>query len=222
MTIAPIAPVIAIDGPTASGKGTVAAEAAAELDFHYLDSGALYRIVGLAAIRSGARLDDGEALAGLARHIEPRFVEGKIIEHREDITGAIRGEEVSRAASQCAIFPLVRQALLDRQHAFRRPPGLVADGRDMGTVVFPDAVLKVYLTASVAVRAGRRHKQLIEKGIPANIDGLLRDLQERDSRDSGRLSAPLAIASDALVLDTSSMSIDDAVAAVIAAYRSRR
>src|SRR6185295_16465705 len=125
--------------------------------------------------------------------------------NNKDVTEALRDEKVARDASVVAAVGAVRETLLERQRAFRKPPGLVADGRDMGTVVFPDAVLKVYLTASVAVRADRRHKQLIEKGIPANIDGLLRDLQERDSRDSGRLSAPLAIAPDALLLDTSGM-----------------
>jgi cytidylate kinase len=164
-------PVIAIDGPTASGKGTVAAGVAAALGFHYLDSGALYRVVGLAALRGGVALNDGPALAGLARRIAPAFVEGKIVQGGEDITSLIRAEEVSQAASQCAVFPAVRHALLERQQALRRPPGLVADGRDMGTVVFPDARLKVYLTAGVDERACRRHKQLIEKGIPATIEG---------------------------------------------------
>lgn len=214
-------PVIAIDGPTASGKGTVAAGVAAALGFHYLDSGALYRVVGLAALRAGVALDDGPALAGLARRIAPAFVEGKIVQGGEDITSLIRAEEVSQTASQCAVFPAVRQALLERQQAFRRPPGLVADGRDMGTVVFPDARLKVYLTASVDERARRRHKQLIEKGIPATIDGLLRDLKERDARDSGRADAPLAVAPDALVIDATGMPIIDAIGAVVAAYRKR-
>jgi cytidylate kinase len=214
-------PVIAIDGPTASGKGTVAAGVAAALGFHYLDSGALYRVVGLAALRGGVALNDGPALAGLARRIAPAFVEGKIVQGGEDITSLIRAEEVSQAASQCAVFPAVRQALLERQQALRRPPGLVADGRDMGTVVFPDARLKVYLTAGVDERACRRHKQLIEKGIPATIDGLLRDLKERDTRDSGRTDAPLAVALDALVIDTTGMPIIDAIGAVVAAYRER-
>ena len=213
--------VIAIDGPTASGKGTVAAGVAAVLGFHYLDSGALYRVVGLAALRAGVRLDDGAALAGLARRIAPAFVEGKIVQDGEDITLPIRAEDVSRAASQCAVFPAVRQALLERQRAFRQLPGLVADGRDMGTVVFPDALLKVYLTAGAGERAQRRHKQLIEKGIPATIDGLLRDLKERDARDSGRADAPLAVAPGALVLDTTGMSIIDAIGAVVAAFRQR-
>ena len=221
MTPEHLPPVIAIDGPTASGKGTVAAGVAAVLGFHYLDSGALYRVVGLAALRAGVRLEDGAALAGLARRIAPAFVEGKIVQDGEDITLPIRAEDVSRAASQCAVFPAVRQALLQRQRAFRQPPGLVADGRDMGSVVFPDALLKVYLTAGVGERAQRRHKQLIEKGIPATIDGLLRDLKERDARDSGRADAPLAVAPGALVLDTTGMSIVDAIGAVVAAFRQR-
>ncbi|MBK8739386.1 MAG: (d)CMP kinase [Betaproteobacteria bacterium] len=221
MTPEHLPPVIAIDGPTASGKGTVAAGVAAVLGFHYLDSGALYRVVGLAALRAGVRLEDGAALAGLARRIAPAFVEGKIVQDGEDITLPIRAEDVSRAASQCAVFPAVRQALLQRQRAFRQPPGLVADGRDMGSVVFPDALLKVYLTAGVGERAQRRHKQLIEKGIPATIDGLLRDLKERDARDSGRADAPLAVAPGALVLDTTGMSIIDAIGAVVAAFRQR-
>jgi len=212
-------PVIAIDGPTASGKGTVAAGVAATLGFHYLDSGALYRVVALAALRAGVQANDAGALAGLAARINPAFVEGKIIQDGEDITAAIRTEDVSRAASQCAVFPPVRAALLERQRAFRRAPGLVADGRDMGSVVFPDAVLKVYLTASAEERAARRHKQLIEKGIPANIDGLLRDLKERDARDSGRADAPLAVAADAMVLDTTGVGVGEAIEAVVAAYR---
>jgi cytidylate kinase len=219
MSSAALPPVIAIDGPTASGKGTVAAGVAAALDFHYLDSGALYRVVALAALRAGVATDDAERLAGLACAIRPAFVEGKIIQTGEDITAAIRTEDVSRAASQCAVHPAVRLALLERQRAFRRPPGLVADGRDMGTVVFPDARPKVYLTASVEERAARRHKQLIEKGIPASIDGLLRDLKERDARDSGRADAPLTVASDALVIDTTGMSIGEAIDAVVAAYQ---
>ena len=221
MSAARLPPVIAIDGPTASGKGTVAAAVAAALGFHYLDSGALYRVVALAALRRKAALNDGAALARLARRITPVFVEGKIIQDGEDITTLIRTEEVSRAASQCAIFPAVRQALLERQQAFRQPPGLVADGRDMGTVVFPDASVKIYLTASVRERARRRYKQLIEKGIPATIDGLSLDLMERDARDSGRADAPLAVAPDALVVDTTRMPITDAIGAVVAAYRDR-
>ena len=216
---AALPPVIAIDGPTASGKGTVAAGVAAALDFHYLDSGSLYRVVALAALRTGTNPDNPQQLAELARAIRPAFVEGKIIQSGEDITAAIRSEEVSRTASRCAIHPAVREALLDRQRAFRKAPGLVADGRDMGTVVFPDASLKVYLTASAEERAERRYKQLIEKGIPASIDSLLRDLKERDARDSGRADAPLTVAPDALVIDTTGMTIGEAIEAVVAAYK---
>ncbi len=221
-------PVIAVDGPTASGKGTVAAAVAGRLGFHYLDSGALYRIVALAALRSGAPGDgsgtedlDADWLAGLARAIDPAFVEGKIIEAGEDITLAIRAEAVGRMASRCAVFPAVRHALLERQRAFRRPPGLVADGRDMGTVVFPEAPLKVYLTASAGERAERRYKQLIAKGIPATLDGLLRDLRERDARDSGRADAPLIVAADALVIDTTGMSIVEATDRIVQAWKGR-
>ena len=221
MTSAQQPPVIAIDGPTASGKGTVAAGVAAALDFHYLDSGSLYRVVALDSLRNRIDLTDVAALTELARRIDPSFVEGKILQRGEDITLSIRTEAVSQAASQCAVFPAVRAALLGLQRAFRRSPGLVADGRDMGNVVFPDARLKVYLTASVGERADRRYKQLIEKGIPATIDGLLRDLKERDDRDSGRADAPLAVAPDALVIDTSGMSVSGAIRAVIAAYRKR-
>ena len=213
-------PVITIDGPTASGKGTVAAAVAARLGFHYLDSGALYRIVALAALRTKA--DDPATLARLASAIDPAFVEGKILENGEDITLAIRTEAVSQTASRCAVFPDVRQALLERQRAFRRAPGLVADGRDMGTVVFPDAPLKVYLTASAHERAQRRHKQLIAKGIPATLDGLLRDLRERDARDSGRADAPLVVASGALVIDTTGLSIGAATDRIVAAWETGR
>jgi cytidylate kinase len=223
-------PVIAVDGPTASGKGTVAAAVAARLGFHYLDSGALYRIVALAALKAGVptgdtaardiSATDPEALARIATAIDPAFVEGKIIENGEDITLAIRAEQVSQAASRCAIHSQVRAALLERQRAFRRPPGLVADGRDMGTVVFPDAPLKVYLTASAEARADRRHKQLIAKGIPATLDGLLRDLRERDARDSGRADAPLVAAPDALVIDTTGLSIVEATDRIVEAWSS--
>lgn len=217
----PPVPVIAIDGPTASGKGTVAAAVAARLGFHYLDSGALYRIVALAALQtidsSGTTLDPS-TLARLASAIDPAFVEGKILESGEDITLAIRTEVVSQTASRCAVFPVVRQALLERQRAFRRVPGLVADGRDMGTVVFPDAPLKVYLTASAEERAQRRYKQLIAKGIPATLEDLLRDLRERDARDSGRADAPLVVASDALVIDTTGLSIVAATDRIVEAW----
>jgi cytidylate kinase len=214
-------PVIAIDGPTASGKGTIAAGVAEALGLHYLDSGALYRIVGLGALRAGIAGSDGRQLGAIAARIHPTFSGGRIIDDGEDITLAIRTEDVSRAASLCAAVPEVRAALLDRQRAFRRSPGLVADGRDMGTVVFPDATLKVYLTASAGERAKRRHKQLIEKGIPANLDSLLADLAERDARDSGRADAPLAVAAGAMVVDTTNLSIGDTIDTIVAAYQER-
>jgi len=165
-------PVIAIDGPTASGKGTIALAVAEKLTFHYLDSGALYRLVGWRVLQHRIDPADEASVAILARSMAPRFAAGRIELDDEDVTDAIRSEAVSRAASQVAVHPAVRQALLELQRRSRRAPGLVADGRDMGTVVFPDAVLKVYLTASVAARAARRHKQLIEKGFSTNINDL--------------------------------------------------
>jgi cytidylate kinase len=208
-------PVIAIDGPTASGKGTIAQRVARALAFHYLDSGALYRLLALAALRAGLDLDRADGLAALAQGLRPRFDGGRIALDGKDVTDAIRTEEVSRAASRVAVHPPVRAALLDLQRACRAAPGLVADGRDMGTVVFPDARLKVYLTAAVGARAERRHKQLMEKGISANIDILSRDLEERDRRDSERASAPLAPAADAYQLDSSELTADEVVAQVL-------
>jgi 3-phosphoshikimate 1-carboxyvinyltransferase len=214
-------PVVAIDGPSASGKGTVAARVAAALGFHLLDSGALYRLVALAALRRGASLDDEAAVAGIARGLDADFAGGRILLDGEDAGLAIRAEEVSAAASRVAALPGVREALLARQREFRRAPGLVADGRDMGSVVFSDAALKVFLTASAEVRAERRYKQLIEKGIAANMQGLLRDLQERDARDADRSVAPLRQAADAVALDTTGMSIESAVQAVLEQARRR-
>jgi cytidylate kinase len=216
MTHAP--PVIAIDGPTASGKGTIAQRVADRLGFHYLDSGALYRLVAWRALRGGAALTDEAALAALAQTMVPRFAAGRIELDGADVTDAIRTEEVSRAASVIAVHPAVRRALLDLQHRSRCPPGLVADGRDMGTVVFPDAGLKVYLTASVAARAERRHKQLIEKGFSTNIADLSQDLEARDARDAERAAAPLRPAEDAYRLDSSSLTIDEVVAQVLNWY----
>jgi cytidylate kinase len=216
MTAAP--PVIAIDGPTASGKGTIAQQVADRLGFHYLDSGALYRLVAWRALRGGEALTDEAALAALAQTMAPRFAAGRIELDGVDVTDAIRSEEVSRAASVIAVHPAVRQALLDLQHRSRRAPGLVADGRDMGTVVFPDARLKVYLTASVAARAERRHKQLIEKGFSANIADLSQDLEARDARDAERAAAPLRPAEDAYRLDSSGLTIDEVVAQVLNWY----
>ena len=211
--------IIAVDGPAASGKGTIAAAVAQALGFHYLDSGALYRLVALKALRTGTGFDDGPALAALARALEVRFDGGSVLLDGADATAAIREEAVSAGASQVAVHADVRRALIDRQRAFRRPPGLVADGRDMGTVVFPDARVKAFVTASAEERARRRHKQLIAKGISITMAGLLRDIRERDARDAGRAVAPLAPASDAVLLDTTNLTIDEAVARVLALYR---
>ncbi|MFZ9679494.1 MAG: (d)CMP kinase [Quisquiliibacterium sp.] len=213
--------VIAIDGPTASGKGTIAQRVAAALGWHYLDSGALYRIVGLLALREAVSLDDGQALSQLAGQIEPVFQGERILLGGEDIALAIRAEQVGTAASRVAVHPPLRAVLVELQRRFRRSPGLVADGRDMGTVIFPDAHLKVFLTASAASRAQRRYKQLIEKGFSANISDLLRDLEERDARDSARAVAPLKPAEGALVLDSTHLSIEQTVEAVLEAYRRR-
>ncbi len=212
-------PVIAIDGPSASGKGTVAQKVAEALGFHYLDSGSLYRLVGLVARNSGISLDDEVRLAGVAGNLAVAFSGDKILIEKQDVTEGIRTEESGRAASAVAVHPQVRTALLDRQRAFRQLPGLVADGRDMGSVVFPDARLKVFLTATVEERAMRRYKQLKQKGIVATLDPLLQDLRERDARDESRSAAPLRQGSDARLLDTTAMSIADAVERVLTWYR---
>jgi cytidylate kinase len=208
-------PVIAIDGPAASGKGTVAQGVAAALWLHYLDSGSLYRLVALKASREGVAANDEAGLAALARSLEVAFDKHRIRLDGLDVTEELRGETVSAAASRVAVFLGVRSALVGRQRAFRRPPGLVADGRDMGTVVFPDAILKIYLMASAEVRAGRRYKQLIEKGNSVTLEGLLLDIRERDARDSARAAAPLKAAVDAVILDTTDMTIDASIAFVL-------
>ena len=215
-------PVIAVDGPAASGKGTIAHGVARALGFHYLDSGSLYRLVALKALQAGVPLDDGSRLAQAAAGMASTFAGERIELDGVDVTAAIRSPAVTAAASHIAIFPEVRRALLARQRAFRRPPGLVADGRDMGTVVFPDALLKVYVTASAEERARRRYKQLIEKGNPVTLAGLLREIRERDARDSARAAAPLRTAADAIVLDTTDMSIDASVAFVLERFRALR
>jgi len=211
--------VIAVDGPAASGKGTIAAGAASALGFHYLDSGSLYRLVALKALRTGIGFDDEPALARLAAGLDVRFDDGVITLDGADATVAIRQEDVSAGASRVAVHGAVRRALIERQRGFRRLPGLVADGRDMGTVVFPDARLKVFVTASAEERARRRHKQLIAKGISITMDSLLRDIRERDARDTGRAAAPLKPASDAVLLDTTNLTIDEAIARVLALHR---
>jgi CMP/dCMP kinase len=208
-------PVIAIDGPSASGKGTVASKVAAKLGFHYLDSGALYRLVALKALQTATPLDAEPVLAAIARDLDVEFKENDIILSGKTVKDAIRTEECGRAASKVAAFPVVRGALLARQRAFCREPGLVADGRDMGTVVFPWAELKIFLTASAQVRAERRYKQLIENGIDANISSILQDIVERDARDSARSTAPLQIAEDARVVDSTALSIAQVIAQVL-------
>ena len=205
-------PVIAIDGPSASGKGTVASRVAAALGFHYLESGALYRLVALAG---------GDAPEQAAARIDVAFLNNKIFMDKQDVTDALRSEAIGLKASEIAELSAVRSALLERQRAFRQPPGLVADGRDMGTVVFPDAVLKVFLTASVATRAQRRHKQLIDKGNHATLAALSRTLEERDKRDAARAVAPLKPAADAVSLDSSALTIDEVVDRVLKEYRER-
>ena len=211
-------PVIAVDGPAASGKGTIAAGVAQALGFHLLDSGALYRLVALKALEVGASLDGEWVLAELAGGLDVAFSGSRVELDGRDVTNAIRREGISAAASQVALHPTVRGALLERQRAFRRPPGLVADGRDMGTVVFTDARLKVFVTASAEERAKRRHKQLIEKGISSTIESLLHDIRERDARDAGRAVAPLAPAADAVILDTTGITIAAAIRFVLDRY----
>ena len=214
-------PVIAIDGPTASGKGTVASLVAEKLGFHYLDSGALYRLVALASEAASIDPQNGPELGILAKKLLISFKNGQILLNSEDVTEAIRSESVGLRASAIAMHPEVRQALLGVQHRFRVPPGLVADGRDMASVIFPDAVLKVFLTATTQARAERRYKQLIAKGISAKLEILLNDLQERDARDSSRGVAPLVVAEGAKVLETSELSIDQAVKTVLDWYQSK-
>ena len=208
-------PVLTIDGPTASGKGTVAARVADRLGYHLLDSGALYRLTALSAMSAGVALDDEPAVAALAAALPATFSNGDIFLDGEEVGEQIRAEEVGNSASKIAAIPSVRQALYGLQLGFRKAPGLVADGRDMGTVIFPNARLKVFLTASVEARAERRYKQLIGKGISANMEGLLADLQARDDRDTHRSVAPLVPAEGAYILDTSDMTVDEAVEQVL-------
>jgi CMP/dCMP kinase len=212
-------PVIAIDGPSASGKGTIAERVAEALGFHVLDSGALYRLTALHAMRRGADLSDENTVAALASALPAEFRAGEIWLDGENATQAIRAEAVGEGASKVAALPKVRQALLARQRAYAQPPGLVADGRDMGTVVFPHAVTKVFLTASPEARAERRYKQLIEKGNPANLAALVRDMRARDERDTQRAAAPLKPAPDALLLDSTRLNIEQVVDAVLEQYR---
>ena len=211
-------PVIAIDGPTASGKGTVAQLVADQLGFHYLDSGALYRLVGLASLQSSVSLEDEAGLSEIAKNLPVQFVGDRVFLNNQDVTDEIRQEEIGKRASAVGAVKGVRLALVDRQRAFLVQPGLVADGRDMASVIFPGAILKVFLTASVEARATRRYKQLIAKGFSANIDTLTRDLQERDARDMNRSDAPLAQVSGAYLLDTTDLNIEQAVNQVLTWY----
>jgi len=220
------APVVAIDGPSGSGKGTIGELLAGRLGWNYLDSGALYRAVGVAARRAGVSLADGAALAQLAGSVDIRFVPKPNSTATVQLDGAeigdeLRTETAGESASRVAAVPAVRLALLQKQHELRRPPGLVADGRDMGTTVFPDALLKVFLTATPEVRAERRYKQLKQKGSDVNLPRLLQDIRERDARDAARAVSPLQPAADAHLLDTSDLRISEVVDRIESLLRQR-
>lgn len=214
-------PVIAIDGPSASGKGTIAQLVAEKLGFHYLDSGALYRIVALAAHRKNIPWTDATGVAECAKTLVIQFKNNQVFLNGEDISYEIRTEEMGKGASQVAVHAPLRAALMNLQHSFRQAPGLVADGRDMGTVVFPDAQLKIFLTASTDIRAKRRYDQLVGKNQPADYDEILQDLQERDARDKNRASAPLIKAEDAIVLDADNLTIPEEIDFVLLNYQAK-
>ncbi|MCG7965622.1 MAG: (d)CMP kinase [Candidatus Thiodiazotropha taylori] len=202
-------PVITIDGPSGSGKGTLASRVAERLGWRLLDSGAIYRVLGLAVERAGISFENVDKVAELARNLDLSFAQGKVLLGQDDVADAIRTETAGNAASKVAAIPQVRQALLDWQQSYAKAPGLVADGRDMGTVVFPTAEVKIFLTASVEERALRRYKQLKEKGLSVNLADLTDEIKERDERDSGRAVAPLKAASDAWQLDSTQFSADE-------------
>lgn len=214
----PAVRIITIDGPTASGKGTIASEVARKLGFHYLDSGVLFRLAALSCLTQKVDLTDEAACSGVTRQMRPCFKDGKVFLGDKDVTDAIREEAVGLAASRVATMASVRTAILDLERDFCRAPGLVADGRDMGTVVFPNACLKVFLTAGAQVRAQRRYKQLIQRGISANLADLARDLQERDKRDRERAVSPTRPAPDARLLDSSDQTIEQTVRCVLDWY----
>lgn len=211
-------PVIAIDGPSASGKGSVAERVAEQLGFHYLDSGAIYRIVAYASQQSSIAWHEAADIANLAKTLEIAFVHGEILLNGQNVSAAVRSEAMGRGASEVAVHPAVRESLMDLQKNFRKAPGLVADGRDMASVVFPDAVLKIFLTASVEVRANRRYQQLLNRGLQADFNTILNDLKERDLRDSQRSAAPLKQMPDALLLDTTNKTIQEAVDFILNNY----
>lgn len=215
-------PVIAVDGPSASGKGTVAQLVADALGFGYLDSGAFYRVVAFAAKQNNIAWSDADTVAACAKTLDIQFKNDRVYLNGSDISEQIRSEEMGKGASQVAVHALLRAALVDLQHNFRQAPGLVADGRDMGTVIFPDAVLKIFLTASTETRAERRYKQLLGKGLPANYENILLDLQERDARDKGRASAPLIMAKDAILLETDNLTITAAVNVVLESFKHKK
>jgi cytidylate kinase len=212
-------PVIAIDGPSASGKGTIAQRVARALGFHYLDSGALYRLVGWIAISRGIDLDNESGLSDIAMNMNIKMSGEEIFVEDQEVSNELRTEAAGAAASRVAALPGVRAALLERQLGFRRTPGLVADGRDMGSTVFPDAIVKIFLTASAEERAKRRYNQLIKKGLSANIRTLLQEIRERDARDSQRSVAPLQKSADAFEVDTTGLPIDEVTAIVLARSR---
>jgi cytidylate kinase len=225
-------PVITIDGPTASGKGTISRLLAERLGWEMLDSGALYRLVALKALRLSVALDDEMALTRVASELDIRFggtqevgaadaSETQVYLDGENVTLGIRTEQCGAAASKIAALPAVRSALLDKQRDFRQPPGLIADGRDMGTVVFPDALVKIFLTASAQERAKRRYNQLIEKGVSVNLSDLFEEIAERDKRDSNRSTAPLVAAADAVELDTSNITAEQAALRILDLYQNR-
>ncbi|MBK8969998.1 MAG: (d)CMP kinase [Hahellaceae bacterium] len=221
-------PVITIDGPSGVGKGSIAQMLARQLGWHLLDSGALYRLTALSALRQGLDLADADAVATAARDLPVTFTAGEpgepvaVLLSGEDVTREIRTEACGKAASTVAVYPLVRQALLQRQRDFQRLPGLVADGRDMGTVIFPEALCKVYMTASAEVRAQRRYDQLKRQGESVKISHLLKEIQDRDARDMGRVEAPLRPAEDAVIIDTSSLTLDEVLAAVLKVWSEKQ